>query len=126
LNVHPATSAHGVVKGANQLLQHQTILPTIASAISLIFTRCPACSSIPHNPPACAAPTTRISVLSQTPSEFCNEKNGETANELPVIKITPNRSGTGSDGGEGSSVAGRELGRSRRGAYGPIQEVGLA
>jgi hypothetical protein len=37
LNVHPATSAHGVVNGANQLLQHQTVLPTIASAISLSF-----------------------------------------------------------------------------------------
>jgi len=49
--VHPATSAHGLVKGANQLLRHQTVLPTIASAISLIFTRvAPACSSIPHNP----------------------------------------------------------------------------
>jgi hypothetical protein len=41
LNVHPATSAHGVVKGANHLLQHQTVLPTIASAVSLIFTHCP-------------------------------------------------------------------------------------
>jgi len=41
LNVHPATSAHGVVKGANQRLQHQTVLPTIVSAISLIFTGCP-------------------------------------------------------------------------------------
>jgi len=41
LNVHPATSAHGKVKGANHLLRHQTVLPTIASAISLIFIHCP-------------------------------------------------------------------------------------
>jgi hypothetical protein len=41
LNVHPATSAHGVAEGANQLLRHQTVLPDIASAISLIFIPCP-------------------------------------------------------------------------------------
>jgi hypothetical protein len=39
--VHPATSAHGVAEGANQLLRHQTVLPDIASAISLIFIPCP-------------------------------------------------------------------------------------
>src|SRR5262249_35008663 len=61
-----ATSAHGVVKRANHLLQHQTVLPTIASAISLIFTRCPCMRPPPQE-------------------EFCNEKNGETANEFPVI-----------------------------------------
>jgi hypothetical protein len=41
LNVHPATSAHGLAEGANQLLQHQTVLPDIASAISLIFISAP-------------------------------------------------------------------------------------
>src|SRR5215510_473076 len=66
MNVHPATSAHGVVKRANHLLQHQTVLPTIASAISLIFTRCPRMRPPPQE-------------------EFCNEKSGETANEFPVI-----------------------------------------
>jgi hypothetical protein len=55
LNVHPATFAHGVVKGANQRLQHQTVLPTIASAISLIFTGCPR-MLVDTSSPACAAP----------------------------------------------------------------------
>jgi hypothetical protein len=43
LNVHPTTSAHGVAKGANELLRQQTVLPGITSAISLIFTFC-----LPH------------------------------------------------------------------------------
>jgi len=83
LNVHPATSAHGVGKGANQLLQHQTVLPTIAFAISLIVTRCLACSWIRHNAPLVPP---HYKNFGSIPSEFCNEKNGETANELPVIK----------------------------------------
>jgi hypothetical protein len=76
LNVHPATSAHGVAKGANQLLQHQTVLPTIASAISLIFTRCPACSSIPHNPPLARAP----------PQEFRPYRSGESPQMIPACE----------------------------------------
>src|SRR5262249_39503891 len=62
------TSAHGVVKGANHLLQHQTVLPTIASAVSLIFTHCPACSSIPHNPP----------LVRPQPQDFRSYRSGES------------------------------------------------